>query len=68
MLEKAMRVVGTLPPREQDALASMLLDELASEKRWARLLFRSQENLAELAEEAIQEHRGGLTRPMEDGG
>jgi len=64
LLEKALSEVAKLPPSEQDALAAILLEELASEKRWSDLFARSQAPLSRLAEEALAEHRAGKTKPL----
>ena len=62
LLEKALSEVAKLPPSEQDALAAILLDEIASEQKWGELFAKSQDKLAELAEEALAEHRAGKTK------
>lgn len=64
LLEKALTEVAKLPASEQDALAAILLAELASEQRWADSFARSQDALAELAKEALNEYRVGLTKPL----
>jgi hypothetical protein len=64
LLEKALNEVAKLPPSEQDALAAILLEELASEKKWSELFAQSQDLLAKLAEEALAEHRAGKTAPL----
>ena len=63
LLEKALGEVAKLPPSEQDALASILLDELASEKQWLDTFANSQDALASLSDEALVEHRAGKTEP-----
>ncbi len=35
LLEKALNEVAKLPASEQDAVAAILLEELASEQRWS---------------------------------
>ena len=62
LLEKALREVAKLPPSEQDAVAAILLEELASEKKWSELFAESQELLTQLADEAFAEDRAGKTR------
>jgi len=52
-IEQALNEVAKLPPSEQDALAAILLEELASEKKWSELFTQSQDVLAKLAEEAL---------------
>ncbi len=64
LLEKALSEVAKLPPSEQDALAAILLEELATEQKWADLFAKSQDALARLAEEALAEHRAGKTKPL----
>ncbi len=65
LLERAFAQATKLPEQEQDVLGSMILEELASEKRW-ELAFASSENVvAELADEALAEHRGGRTRRLD---
>ena len=64
LLEKALSEVAKLPPAEQDALAAILLNELASEKRWAESFAKSQDALARLAGEALAEDAAGLTKPL----
>ena len=64
LLEKALKQVSKLPPAEQDAVAAILLEELASEERWAALFEKSEDLLEKLADEALAEHRAGLTKPL----
>ena len=66
LLEKAFAEASRLPEREQDAIAEIVMAELASEGRWKELFEGSQDVLAELAEEALAEHRAGKTRPLKD--
>ena len=64
LLEKALAEVAKLPPAEQDALAALLLNELATEKRWSEAFSDSQDALAKLAGEALAEDKAGLTKPL----
>jgi hypothetical protein len=64
LLEKALREVSKLPPSDQDAVAAIVLEELASEQKWAELFETSQDALARMAEEALAEHRAGKTKPL----
>ena len=64
LLEKALKEVAKLPEAEQDAVASILLDELSSEQRWAESFAKSQDKLAKLAEEALAEYKAGRTKPL----
>jgi len=64
LLEKAIEQIAKLPESEQDAVAAVMLEELASERRWADALSGPQEKLARLAQEALAEHEAGRTKPL----
>ena len=64
LLEKALDEVKKLPPSEQDAVAAILLQELAAEQRWSDSFANSQDVLEKLAQEALAQHRAGQTKPM----
>jgi len=64
LLEKALSEVSKLPPDEQDAVAAILLQEIASEQRWTKSFADSQDALAKMAEEARAEYRAGRTKPL----
>jgi hypothetical protein len=64
LLEKALSQVAKLPASEQDAMAAIVLEELASEKRWADSFAKSQVLLAKLADKALAEHAAGRTKPL----
>jgi len=66
LLEKAFSEASKLPEEEQDALAEMLLEDLASEERWADAFIGSQAELAALADEALAEFRRGETKPLDE--
>ena len=64
LLEKAFSEVAKLPASEQDAVAALVIEELASEKRWSSSFANSQDLLAKLAEEALVEYASGQTKPL----
>ena len=64
LLEKAIAQASKLPEKEQDVLASLMLEELASEQRWDQAFAKSQDKLAAMAKDAMNEFRAGKTRPM----
>ena len=64
LLEMAISAVSKLAERDQDALASILLEEIASEQRWSELFAKSQDSLEKLAAEALAEHASGKTQPL----
>lgn len=59
LMQKALVEINKLPEPEQDIFAAWVLEELASETRWTELFAASQNLLAELADEALAEHRTG---------
>jgi hypothetical protein len=61
----AIATAAKLPPEEQDVLASILLEELGSEKRWSGVFAGSLNLLQELAAEAIRDFDGGRTEPLD---
>lgn len=64
LLKKAFRAASRLPPEQQDAVATMLLAELESERQWDDAFTRSQDFLATMADEAIAEDEAGKTEPL----
>ena len=60
-LEEAFAQAAQLPPDEQEALAALLLDEIASERLWDQALAQSQDQIAKLADEALAEFQEGRT-------
>lgn len=65
LLRKAFEEASKLPPQEQDALASVLLDELEGEQAWDGALSETQDQLASLADAALAEHRTGQTEALD---
>ena len=62
LLEEVFEKVSQLPEKEQDAVASLVLEELSSEQQWDESFQRSQDVLADLASEAINEFDQGKTK------
>lgn len=65
LLRKAFEKASELAPDEQDALAQTLIRELEDEKTWDTALSETQDELASLADAALQEHRAGKTRRLD---
>ncbi|HZV05823.1 MAG TPA: hypothetical protein VE999_12140 [Gemmataceae bacterium] len=59
LLEQALSEVKKLPEPEQDAIAALILDELADERRWQESFARSQDQLARMAAKAREDIRAG---------
>jgi hypothetical protein len=60
LLDQALAEVKKLPEPEQDAIASLILDELADERRWQASFASSQDKLAQLAAKARQDVKAGF--------
>ena len=66
LLEDALRKVGRLSEDEQNAIASQILETLEDEEVWTKLLRKNPAKLRKLAEKALDEHRRGQTRPLDE--
>jgi DNA-directed RNA polymerase specialized sigma24 family protein len=60
LLRKAVTALSELPPEEQDAVAAMVLEELA----FAQVPSRFAMSIEALEEEARLEHFAGRTEPL----
>lgn len=67
LLQKAFDEAARLPETEQNALAKWLLEELHSEKQWAKSFAESEDILEDLADEAIEEKRKGKIKRLDLG-
>ncbi len=65
LLEKVLCEVYKLPPEQQDAIATIILEELEDERRWDKAFAESQEILSKMASEALEEHRRGKTQDLD---
>ncbi len=65
LLKKAFDEAAQLPADQQDAIASLLLEELKSDRAWSQAFDRSQDALQKLADEAIRDHKAGKTDKMD---
>lgn len=65
LLELAIDRLKTLPASEQDAIASLILEELEDEMRWDEAFKRSKDALGFLAAEAMAEYRAGKTQELD---
>ncbi len=68
LLEKAVHEISSLPNEQQDALASLILEEMESEAKWDKLFSESQSQLSKLASRAIEDYKTGKTTPWQDNG
>ena len=65
LLQKAFDQAMKLPDAEQELLGTWLLAELAQENDFDRAIAGSADKLAGLANEALAEHRAGLTEELD---
>jgi hypothetical protein len=59
-LKNIFTKLGKMPVAEQNAIAALLKEELA----WADSFSKSQEQLSDLAAEALVEYKKGKTQPL----
>jgi hypothetical protein len=64
LLEQALAQLRNLPASEQDAMASLILDEIADEKRWGASFAASHEALSKLADKVRSDVREGRVRDV----
>jgi hypothetical protein len=65
LLQQAFAKAAKLSAAEQDVLASRLLAELAAEDEFDRAIGSTSDKLDSLAQEALAEHRAGLTEELD---
>ena len=66
LLEKALEKVSTLPPDQQDAIASQILASIADEEGWKKRFEEKRNVIKRLASEALEEDDRGETVPLDD--
>jgi hypothetical protein len=65
LLERAIARLKNLPAREQDAVASMILEELEDDLSWDKAFADSPDVLAKLAASAMTEYNAGKTQELD---
>ncbi len=66
LLQEALRRVESISQEEQDAIASQIMEALDDEERWVGSFRRKPAALRVLADQAIEEHRRGETRALDE--
>lgn len=64
LLQQAFSEAAKLPDLEQNLIGSRLLAELSEETEFDRAIAATSDTLARLAQEALTEHRMGLTQEL----
>ena len=59
LLQQAFDAANRLEPEKQDAIAAIILEEIADEVRWDASFAKSQDQLAKLADEARRDVAAG---------
>jgi hypothetical protein len=57
LLEQALAEVHKLPPSQQDAIAALILEELADDEQWEHAFSRSHDALTRLANKVRAEQK-----------
>lgn len=65
LMEQVIAKVSALPAEEQDTYAIHFLKELEDEQKWDVSFAASQDQLAKLADEALEEFEAGKTTPLD---
>jgi len=65
LLEEAITKIEELPDKEQDIFAKLILEELADEARWDAAFTKSPDVLEQLAAEAEEEDKAGLSEDLD---
>jgi hypothetical protein len=65
LLAQALDAVKRLAPDEQDAIAAIILDEIADERRWDESFAQSEDRLAAMAEKVRADIAAGRVRNQE---
>jgi hypothetical protein len=64
LLEKAFSEAQKLEARDQDVLASIIMEEMLAERNWDEAFARTQNQLETLADEALTETKSGKAKPL----
>ena len=65
LLKKAFQEASKLPDIEQNSLAKWLMEELEAERKWDQAFAESEDVLGQLADEALEAHKQGKTKPLD---
>jgi len=65
-LQEAFAKAAALPPERQEAIAAILLEEIAVDDCWQQSFAQSQDALSKLAAEALDEDARGRTLDMDE--
>lgn len=66
LLEKAFNEINKLKPEEQDSYAKIILSELDSENKWRTLFNESQDDLSNMANEALKDYNNNKASDLDE--
>ena len=66
VLRESYELLSRESEERQRAIASLVMQELESERRWDAAFAQSQDALARMADEALAEDERGETHPLDD--
>jgi hypothetical protein len=64
LLQHAIAELQKLPGSEQDAIAAIILEEIADEEHWQSAFANSQDELSRIAEKVREDIRQGRIRDL----
>jgi hypothetical protein len=64
LLERAIAEIKNLPESEQDAIAALILEQIADDRAWDKSFSRSQDQLSRLARKAREDVAAGRVRDL----
>ena len=65
LLDSAVQKARRLPKAEQNVIAAIIFEELDDDTLWKQAFSKSQDALAKLAAEAMEEDRKGETKELD---
>ena len=65
LLKQAIEKIEQLSEEDKNAIATIILEELEDELKWSKSFANSQDTLANLAAEALNEYKTGRTEELD---
>ena len=65
LMQKALDALRELPEDQQDWIATVILEEMRSDRKWDELFSRSPSLLERLGDEALAEFAAGRTEALD---
>jgi hypothetical protein len=65
LLDQAYAAAKELPEQDQEAIGAWLMAEIDADRKWDELFAQPSEVIERMADEALEDHRRGRTRPLD---